>query len=305
MPSEQPSSMPSESPSSEPSESPSSQPSSNPSATPSCTPSIAPTPSPSINLFYPDQTTDSAGCLNDGGQPAWMDANPANWLFTTQEKCCKTHFGWNLPSCLGTHRQECASTLWYPDWEGSNKGCLRDGNEPLYMVTNPAGFIFSDKRSCCEEHFSWGFNVCMGGIGGTNISHGSGSSNAAGSDSGSGDKYYADWTSGDDTCKNDGNAPDYMVNADAVWLYDDLNSCCEQFFSYKLAYCKTGGGTVSYTGTDKWYASWDDATCFKDCAVEGTDCGGPADYYQTNNLFDSKAKCCKTNFNYDYKNCLK
>ena len=96
-----------------------------------------------------------------------------------------------------------------------------------------------------------------------------------------------------------------MVNVDAVWLYDDLNSCCEQFFSYKLAYCKTGGGTVAYTGTDKWYASWDDATCFKDCAVEGTDCGGPADYYQTNNLFDSKAKCCKTNFNYDYKNCLK
>jgi hypothetical protein len=28
-------------------------------------------------------------------------------------------------------------------------------------------------------------------------------------DGGSGDKWYADWTSGDETCKNDGGAPDY------------------------------------------------------------------------------------------------
>ena len=26
--------------------------------------------------------------------------------------------------------------LWYPDWEGTNSGCKRDGNEPLYMTEN-------------------------------------------------------------------------------------------------------------------------------------------------------------------------
>eukprot|EP00956_Cyclotella_meneghiniana_P016329 scaffold25770_cov31-Cyclotella_meneghiniana.AAC.2 len=74
-PSSQPSASPSDQPSGMPSESPSSMPSSQPSGTPSCTPSSAPTPSPSINLFYPDQSK-SGKCLNDGGQPAWMEANP-------------------------------------------------------------------------------------------------------------------------------------------------------------------------------------------------------------------------------------
>ena len=236
-----------------------------------------------------------------------MVANPASWLFTTLEKCCEYYFGWNLPTCIGTHPQECVSTLWYPDWLGSNKGCLRDGNEPLYMVQNPDSFIFSDKRSCCEEHYSWGIDVCMGGIGGTDIAHGNGSSTAVGSGSsgGSGEKYYADWLSSVQTCKNDGLAPQYMVDLEAIWLFDDLDSCCDQFFSYKLDFCKMGGGTSSYTGTNKWYASWDDATCFKDCEVGGTDCGGPAGYYQTNNLHDTKAKCCKEHIWYDYKNCVK
>jgi hypothetical protein len=242
--------------------------------------------------------------MSDGNQPAWMDANPTNWLFTTQAKCCEAHFGWNLPTCLGEHPTECASTLWYPDWEGSNKGCLRDGNEPLYMVQNKDGFIFSDKKSCCEEHFSWGFNVCMGGIGGTSIAHGDGTSTIVYGD-GSGDKYYADWTSGDDTCKNDGLAPEYMVNVAAMWLYDDLDKCCAQFFSYKLDMCKAGGSTSSYTGTNKWYTSWEDSTCYKDCPVGGTDCGGPADFFASNNLFDTKEKCCSTTLQYDYKNCVK
>eukprot|EP00956_Cyclotella_meneghiniana_P035396 scaffold114420_cov67-Cyclotella_meneghiniana.AAC.1 len=97
-PSELPSGMPTESPSSEPS------------GTPSCTPSSAPTPSPSINLFYPDQS-ESGKCLNDGGQPAWMEANPSAWLSTTLEKCCTQHASWNLPDCVGSHPRECATTL--------------------------------------------------------------------------------------------------------------------------------------------------------------------------------------------------
>jgi hypothetical protein len=58
---------------------------------PSCTPSLASVPSPSINLFYPDQTfiyEYETGCLNDGNEPAWMVANPTNWLSSTLEKWC-------------------------------------------------------------------------------------------------------------------------------------------------------------------------------------------------------------------------
>jgi len=288
-----------------------------------------------------------------------MEANPTAWLFTTLEKCCSTHASWNKEVCVGSHPQECATTLWYPDWAGTNKGCLRDGNEPLYMVQNPSNFIFSDKASCCAEHYSWNEASCLGGIGGTSISH----STATAS---SGKKYYADWTSGDDTCKNDGAAPEYMINNEKTWLWDTLSDCCEKHFSYKLADCKGstttstnvgkfypdwegqtkvcwentsaspapltltdayfyktldeccemhfswnednckrgGSSAATATGTDKWYVKWSDGTCLKDCAVGGTDCGGFAGYYESNNLHDTKAKCCSTHLSYAYKKCL-
>jgi hypothetical protein len=298
-----------------------------------------------------------------------MEANPTAWLFTTLEKCCSTHASWNKEVCVGSHPQECATTLWYPDWAGTNKGCLRDGNEPLYMVQNPSNFIFSDKASCCAEHYSWNEASCLGGIGGTSISH----STATAS---SGKKYYADWTSGDETCKNDGKAPEYMINNEATWLWDQLADCCEKHFNYKLAECKGsstatsatvspyagfyypdwagdnkgcevnsgttlapdymssasnadhylfatldkccekhyswnessckngGSSATTGTGTEKWYVKWSDTTCYKDCPVGGTDCGGLAGYYETNNLHDTKAKCCSTHISYDYKKCL-
>lgn len=300
-----------------------------------------------------------------------MENNPSAWLYTTLEKCCQQHASWNQVECEGNHPQECATTLWYPDWQGTNLGCLRDGNEPLYMVQNPTNFIYSDKASCCAEHYSWNEASCLGGIGGTSISHGTSAAS-------SGSKYYADWTSGSDdsdTCKNDGNAPEYMINNAATWLWDTLADCCAKHFGYKLAECngsstatsttsayagfyypdwagdnegceqnsgttlapeymssasnadhylfatldecceqhyswnegscKNGGSSsTAGTGTDKWYVVWSDSTCKKDCAVGGTDCGGLAGYYETNNLHDTKSTCCSTHLSYDYQNCL-
>lgn len=65
------------------------------------------------------------------------------------------------------------------------------------MIQNPTNFFFSNKADCCNEHYDWSYDDCMG------------SSSAANSSGGSGDKWYADWTSGEYTCKNDGGAPDY------------------------------------------------------------------------------------------------
>ena len=74
-----------------------------------------------------------------------------------------------------------------------------------------ATFIFSAKADCCKEHFEWNYNECVG------------SSLAANS----GEKWYADWTSDDQTCKNDGNAPAYMVDNESQWLHDDRDKCCK------------------------------------------------------------------------------
>ena len=329
-----------------------------PSETPSCTPSSAPTPSPSINLFYPDQSTTGweSGCLNDGAYPGWMDQNPSTWLFSTLDKCCAQHFSWNYDYCMGTHDDTCARAYWYPDWEGGSSSCVRDGDEPLYMTQNPGQYLFSTKVECCEEHYSWDIGSCMGG-------------DASGA---SGGLYYPDWTSGDEECKNDGNAPDYMVNNQNTWLYTDKGDCCARYFNYKLGDCM--GTTTSSAGSDKYFPDWagdnegclqdtgstrapdymsgsatwlfDDLesccsqhyswnknncmgtssstaltgseqfyvlwkggannadVCVKDCAVgAGTNCGGFAESWDTK--YDTQAKCCSERVSYAYKDCMK
>ncbi|KAL3797982.1 hypothetical protein HJC23_013220 [Cyclotella cryptica] len=166
--------------------------------------------SSSIHLFYPDQTKSdvSASCLNDGKQPAWMDANPTYWLFSTRDKCCKQHFSWNYNSCIGFNGTD--SHSWYPDWEGDNKACLEDGGEPSYMTQNPEHYLFNMKQDCCKMHYSWNYVECLGE-----------------DEAGSGEKWYVDWISGDDTCKNDGKAPEYMIQQPSIWLFDKHEDCCE------------------------------------------------------------------------------
>ena len=334
MPSEQPSSMPSESPSEQPSsmpsEQPSSMPSSSPSELPSCTPSQAPTPSPSIYLFYPDYESSGydQGCLNDGNQPSYMDANPTNYLFSTLDKCCSQHFTWNYESCMGTLDQTCARALWYPDWAGSNTGCLRDGNEPLYMTQNPTVYLYNTKADCCNEFYYYDYTTCMGST-----------------SSSSGTSYYADWL-GDDTCKNDGGAPPYMVQNPTLWLYDTLAECCAAHYAWKsneclgttttpsgLYYpdwsgdnegCLNDGNEPAYmtqystlwmhatlqsccdehyswnlslclgssgsSGSNKWYMDWNENKCVQDC-TGASPCGGLAETWDK--VYDTQDKCCE------------
>ena len=274
---------------------PSSMPSSEPSATPSCTPSSAPTPSPSINLFYPDQSA-SGKCLNDGGQPAWMESNPSAWLSTTLEICCEKHASWNQQECVGDHPPECATVLWYPDWKGTNKGCLRDGNEPLYMVQNPSTFIFSDKASCCAEHYTWNEASCLGGIGGTSLTHGT-------STASSGSKYYADWESEkaeDQTCKNDGAAPEYMINNPTMWLFDQLNVCCEKNFNWepKLSECK--GSTAADSNARLYYPDWSGGNA--GCEQNSGTTLAP-DTLTDSYFYATLDECCEAHYSWNEASC--
>ncbi|EED86394.1 predicted protein [Thalassiosira pseudonana CCMP1335] len=182
-PSESPSGNPSSAPSSIPSVSPSSIPSSEPSSMPSCTPTDSPTPPEETFLFYPVWASGSEGCLNDGNEPSYMSANPADYMSSTLDKCCNTFFGWNYDmyvlsievnasvsrgsvfeannspplshSCMGLLDDSCARALWYPDWDGENVGCTKDGEEPYYMTSNPMSYLFAQRSDCCSEHYEW------------------------------------------------------------------------------------------------------------------------------------------------------
>jgi hypothetical protein len=69
----------------------------------------------------------------------------------------------------------------------------------------------------------------------------------------SGSKWYADWTSSEDqTCKNDGNAPEYMVKNGAAWLFEDQQACCTSFFSFNLKECLG----IALLGSRKYYPDW-------------------------------------------------
>jgi hypothetical protein len=188
---------------------------------------------------------------------------------------------------MGTFDDTCARAYWYPDWEGNNDGCVRDGDEPIYMTENPTQYLFKTKAECCTEHYSWNQATCMGG--------------ASAASSASGNKYYADWTSGDETCKNDGKAPDYMVANSATWLYTDKAACCSRFFGYKLSDCM-GTSASSGSGTGKYFPDWsgDNEGCVRDSGSTRA-----PDYMagSTTWLFDTLDKCCEQHYNWNLATC--
>ena len=221
-------------------------------------------------------------CLNDGAQPEWMDQNPSVWLSSTLDACCSRHFSWNYKYCMGALDDTCARALYYPDWEGENKACTNDGNEPAYMIANPGMYMFSSQADCCAEHYSHNEGVCLG----------NGVSSLA-----SGDRWYPDWTQGVEACKNDGNAPQYMLDKEALWLYDDRDSCCTRYFEYKQYACMMDGSGPAPTG--HYYPDWegDNKACLLDSATT------PAPEWMTSRhtandqfMFDSLEECCEQHY---------
>ena len=70
---------------------------------------------------------------NDGDEPDYMALNPTQWLSSTMEACCKKFFdGYQFNACMKRYpldHDDCVMImrLFYPDWDGSNKGCNNDG----------------------------------------------------------------------------------------------------------------------------------------------------------------------------------
>lgn len=68
---------------------------------------------------------------NDGDEPDYMAADPTQWLSSTMEACCKKFFdGYSYDACMDRYprdQDDCIVKLFYPDWNGSNKGCIDDG----------------------------------------------------------------------------------------------------------------------------------------------------------------------------------
>ena len=121
-------------------------------------------------------------------------------------------------------RGTCTAVLtngdFYPNWaDSSSQTCLNDGNVPDYMLANQNYYLFTTLEKCCNKHFSWNINKCLGT---------SSSTTASGTN-----KWYVDWT--DSKCVQDcvGTSPCGGI----VESWEELHSshdeeCCEKKLSW-------------------------------------------------------------------------
>ena len=86
--------------------------------------------------------------------------------------------------------------------------------------------------------------------------------------------------------------PDYMRASPQQYLYDDIESCCENYYQWEEDVCieNSGGNTVA-TATGKWYVNHQEEVCVQDCPKSvGGYCGGLAKEWDQ--LYNSEKDCC-------------
>jgi len=262
-------------------------PSEHPSESPSCTPSNAPPDAGTLFQYYADWSPSGNGCKNDGNQPNYMAANPTNYLYSTLDKCCTTHFGWNYLACMGQLDNVCARSLWYPDWKGTDEGCLNDGEEPSYMTQNPVGYLFASKVDCCQQHYNWRYTECVGAKMGNNNG-----------------LYYPDFDSQDHICRNDGDQPTYMDQSPDYWMHKDLKECCTTNYSWNYEECigsdPNAPSTPNPDVDGKYFPDWlgSDHMCKND---------GTQPPYMSKNpsmwMYDTVDECCEARYSWKYDEC--
>ena len=151
-----------------------------------------------------------------GQEPYYMLSNANYFLSNSKEECCNKFYPWNLYGCMGT-TPTFANGDFYPDWEGKSKTCLSsdDGEIPDYMLVNQKYYLSTTLEKCCERHFFWNINKCLGN---------SPDSSVAGTN-----KWYVKWV--DSACVQDcrgenGSCGGIAENWDK--LYSSKEECCEK-----------------------------------------------------------------------------
>ena len=92
-----------------------------------------------------------------------MLSNHQHFLSNSREECCKKFYEWNYYTCTGT-RPKLSNGEYYPDWTGASttQYCLNDNKMPEYMLNSQTWYFSKTLRQCCERHFGWEVNKCMG-----------------------------------------------------------------------------------------------------------------------------------------------
>merc|ERR1712127_547344 len=126
-----------------------------------------------------------------------------------------------------------AFELWYyyPNWRNGTIRCLHDDEQPFYMTRERDIWMTTDPVECCQQWYSHDFFLCA--------SQSRDEFNLAQlANATSPRTYYPDWEF--EVCKNDGQAPSYIALSPDIWMFEDITSCCEQYFDWRMNECING-----------------------------------------------------------------
>lgn len=238
-------------------------------------PSMAPTGSPTNG---PSASPSNTPPGTTGGAAPGTTGGTANG--TTGGAAPGTTGGAVTTTSNSAASSSAADSLHYPDWTKSNGGCKTGGGQPEYMTLDPTTWMKATLGECCQQYFGWMLNQCNGA--------------STGSSSG---LWYPDWAGVDDTCKNDGNEPEYMALNHNSWMHSSKQSCCEANYGWILNECLGSSAGAS----NKWFIVWDEYTCKQDCVGNGPSCGGHANSWDE--LFDTRSACCASNAAWNPAGC--
>ncbi|KAL7533669.1 hypothetical protein ACHAXR_006666 [Thalassiosira sp. AJA248-18] len=246
--------------------------------------------------------TDTSGLANELKEEVaetWNDPNTASTFAAVLEKAAldvlevTVDIG-TIEAATFTDAVVLAETLltcsYYPTWKDGSF-CSNDCDHPLYMKKNPSQWLYSDLEGCCTRYYSYDLGGCMGESSASTMG------------------YYPDWATANSVkCLNDTNVPEHMRNNPSMWLYDDVEKCCERFFNYELGECinestVASGGNATTAGSNEWYPNWGERKCAQDC-IGSSPCGGLAKAWDKP-LLKTKSECCSTKFFWlDQSDCI-
>ncbi len=135
------------------------------------------------------------------------------FLSNSRKECCEKFYHWDYYDCSGTIPP--VSGDYYPDWSiVSSYTCLNDMKMPNYMIKNQQWYLSKTLKECCEKHFAYDVNTCLG------------TQNA-----GSGD-FYADFDGG--RCVQDCNGASPCGGIADSWdeKFSTKKACCDAKFWY-------------------------------------------------------------------------
>lgn len=107
-------------------------------------------------VFYPDWTSHSGTCLQDGNEPAYMKSSGV-WTFDSLEDCCSRFYpGWNYNKCVNPY----GSGLWFVDHMSGKcvTDCEKGSGETCGGYANLASDnLYFDPKDCCKKELFYRF----------------------------------------------------------------------------------------------------------------------------------------------------